>query len=181
MLFIQLVQGATSPQIERVSGLPQINVEYDRTRMANYGLNIQEVNSAVSTAFAGQAAVWAGLYFLLDKLSKRWEGKAFFTLMQTNALWKGMVACFVLIFPLLLLGFFVGWTHLRINNWLWIAFYSGALLVLSCRRWWVRLLGVGLNLLSLWALTLIVSMGSGQTWLELLWRSILPFLPVTIL
>lgn len=62
-----------------------------------------------------------------------------------------MVACFVLIFPLLLLGFFVGWTHLRINNWLWIAFYSGALLVLSCRRWWVRLLGVGLNLLSLWA------------------------------
>lgn len=44
-------------------------------------------------AFAGQAAVWAGLYFLLDKLSKRWEGKAFFTLMQTNALWKGMVAC----------------------------------------------------------------------------------------
>lgn len=112
-------------------------------------------------AFAGQAAVWAGLYFLLDKLSKRWEGKAFFTLMQTNALWKGMVACFVLIFPLLLLGFFVGWTHLRINNWLWIAFYSGALLVLSCRRWWVRLLGVGLNLLSLWALTLIVSMGSG--------------------
>lgn len=53
---IQLVQGATSPQIERVSGLPQINVEYDRTRMANYGLNIQEVNSAVSTAFAGQAA-----------------------------------------------------------------------------------------------------------------------------
>ena len=107
--------------------------------------------------------------------------KACFTLMQTNALWKGMVACFVLIFPLLLLGFFVGWTHLRINNWLWIAFYSGALLVLSCRRWWVRLLGVGLNLLSLWALTLIVSMGSGQAWLELLWRSILPFLPVTIL
>lgn len=84
-------------------------------------------------------------------------------------------------FPLLLLGFFVGWTHIRIDNWLWIAFYSGALLVLSCRRWWVRLLGVGLNLLSLWALTLIVSMGSGQAWLELLWRSVLPFVPVTIL
>ena len=89
-------------------------------------------------AFAGQAAVWAGLYFLLDRLARRWEGKAFFTLMQTNALWKGVVACFVLIFPLLLLGFFVGWTHIRIDNWLWIAFYSGALLVLSCRRWWVR-------------------------------------------
>ncbi|WP_370896061.1 CusA/CzcA family heavy metal efflux RND transporter [Chryseobacterium gossypii] len=53
---IQSVDGVTSPQIERVSGLPQINVEYDRVRMANYGLNIQDVNDAVSTAFAGQAA-----------------------------------------------------------------------------------------------------------------------------
>ncbi|WP_415324908.1 CusA/CzcA family heavy metal efflux RND transporter [Chryseobacterium sp. MMS23-Vi53] len=53
---IQSVKGATSPQIERVSGLPQINVEYDRTRMANYGLNIEDVNNAVSTAFAGQSA-----------------------------------------------------------------------------------------------------------------------------
>ena len=94
---------------------------------------------------------------------------------------EGSGCLLVLIFPLLLLGFFVGWTHIRIDNWLWIAFYSGALLVLSCRRWWVRLLGVGLNLLSLWALTLIVSMGSGQAWLELLWRSVLPFVPVTIL
>lgn len=54
--IIQSVKGATSPQIERVSGLPQINVEYDRTRMANYGLNIEDVNNAVSTAFAGQSA-----------------------------------------------------------------------------------------------------------------------------
>ena len=54
--IIQSVKGATSPQIERVSGLPQINVEYDRTRMANYGLNIEEVNNAVSTAFAGKSA-----------------------------------------------------------------------------------------------------------------------------
>lgn len=53
--IIQTVDGATEPQIERVSGLPQINVEYDRTRMANYGLNIEDVNNAVSTAFAGKA------------------------------------------------------------------------------------------------------------------------------
>ena len=53
---IQNVDGATAPQIERVSGLPQINVEYDRTRMANYGLNIEDVNNAVSTAFAGKSA-----------------------------------------------------------------------------------------------------------------------------
>lgn len=53
---VQSVQGATSPQVERVSGLPQINVEYDRTRIANYGLTIENVNDIVSTAFAGKSA-----------------------------------------------------------------------------------------------------------------------------
>lgn len=53
---IQTVPGATAPQIERVSGLPQINVQYDRTRLANYGLSIQDVNDVLSTAFAGKAA-----------------------------------------------------------------------------------------------------------------------------
>ncbi|WP_343698036.1 CusA/CzcA family heavy metal efflux RND transporter [Flavobacterium sp.] len=52
---IQSVPGATSPQIERVSGLPQINIEYDRTRIANYGLTIEDVNDVVSTAFAGKS------------------------------------------------------------------------------------------------------------------------------
>lgn len=54
--IIQTVQGATSPQVERVSGLPQINIEYDRLRIANYGLTIQDVNDVVSTAFAGKSA-----------------------------------------------------------------------------------------------------------------------------
>jgi len=53
---IQSVNGATAPQVERVGGLPQINVEYDRARMANYGLTIQDVNDVVSTAFAGKSA-----------------------------------------------------------------------------------------------------------------------------
>jgi len=53
---IQTVNGATSPQVERVSGLPQINVEYDRTRLANYGINVEDVNNVVSTAFAGKSA-----------------------------------------------------------------------------------------------------------------------------
>lgn len=52
---IQSVPGATSPQVERVIGLPQINVEYDRTRIANYGLTIEDVNDVVSTAFAGKS------------------------------------------------------------------------------------------------------------------------------
>jgi cobalt-zinc-cadmium resistance protein CzcA len=53
--IIQNVRGATSPQVERVSGLPQINVEYDRTILANYGINVEEVNDVLSTAFAGKA------------------------------------------------------------------------------------------------------------------------------
>ncbi|RMZ61075.1 CusA/CzcA family heavy metal efflux RND transporter [Chryseobacterium nematophagum] len=54
--IIQTTAGATAPQIEKVTGLPQINVQYDRTRIANYGLNIQDVNNALSTAFAGKSA-----------------------------------------------------------------------------------------------------------------------------
>lgn len=53
---IQTVKGATAPQIERTTGLPQITVEYDRARMANYKLNIEDVNKTISTAFAGEAA-----------------------------------------------------------------------------------------------------------------------------
>ncbi|GAA4336803.1 CusA/CzcA family heavy metal efflux RND transporter [Flaviaesturariibacter amylovorans] len=53
---INSVEGATEPQIERTAGLPQITVEYDRRRIASYGLNIAEVNRVVSTAFAGGTA-----------------------------------------------------------------------------------------------------------------------------
>ena len=56
--LFKTVEGATSPQVERVSGLPQINVEYDRTRLANYGINVEDVNNVVSTAFAGKSAGW---------------------------------------------------------------------------------------------------------------------------
>lgn len=52
---VQSVNGATAPQVERISGLPQINIEYDRTRIANYGLTIENVNDIVSTAFAGKS------------------------------------------------------------------------------------------------------------------------------
>ncbi|WP_114790604.1 CusA/CzcA family heavy metal efflux RND transporter [Niabella yanshanensis] len=53
---IRTVKGATPPQVEKVGGLPQINIEYDRTRIANYGLTVQGVNDIVSTAFAGKSA-----------------------------------------------------------------------------------------------------------------------------
>lgn len=54
--IIQTVPGTTSPQVEKVNGLPQINIEYDRVRIANYGITIEDVNDIVSTAFAGKSA-----------------------------------------------------------------------------------------------------------------------------
>jgi cobalt-zinc-cadmium resistance protein CzcA len=53
---IQTVKGAGTPQVERTAGLPQITIEYDRARMAGYGLNIKDVNQIITTAFAGQKA-----------------------------------------------------------------------------------------------------------------------------
>ncbi len=53
---IRPIKGITQPQVERVSGLPQIVVQYDRARLAGYGLNIEDVNNIITTAFAGQSA-----------------------------------------------------------------------------------------------------------------------------
>lgn len=53
---INSVEGTTEPQIERITGLPQITITYDRSRIASYGLNIEDINQVVSTAFAGQTA-----------------------------------------------------------------------------------------------------------------------------
>lgn len=48
------VEGTSAPQIERTTGLPQITIQYDRTRIAGYGLNIEDINHVVRAAFAGQ-------------------------------------------------------------------------------------------------------------------------------
>jgi cobalt-zinc-cadmium resistance protein CzcA len=53
---IRSIKGITQPQVERVTGLPQIVVQYDRARLAGYGLNIEDVNNIITTAFAGQSA-----------------------------------------------------------------------------------------------------------------------------
>jgi cobalt-zinc-cadmium resistance protein CzcA len=47
------VAGVNQPFIEKVSGLPQIQVVYNRDRIAQYGLNIRELNMILKTAFAG--------------------------------------------------------------------------------------------------------------------------------
>jgi len=57
---VQGVEGATEPSVERVAGLPQIVINYNRPQIAGYGLNIEDINHIISTAFAGGGA---GLVF----------------------------------------------------------------------------------------------------------------------
>lgn len=54
--LIAPVRGVSDPYLEKVSGLPQITVNYNRHKIAQYGLNISDVNSILHTAFAGNAA-----------------------------------------------------------------------------------------------------------------------------
>lgn len=54
--IIQLVQGVEDINVEKVTGLAQIQVEYNRDRLAQYGLSIEEVNRVLRTAFAGSQA-----------------------------------------------------------------------------------------------------------------------------
>ena len=37
-------------------GLPQLVVRYDRAKIARYGINIEELNTIVRTAYAGEVA-----------------------------------------------------------------------------------------------------------------------------
>lgn len=53
---IHSVKGATQPGVERVTGLPQLSIEYDRARLANYKLTVKEVNQIIRASFAGEKA-----------------------------------------------------------------------------------------------------------------------------
>lgn len=54
--IIQSIVGVQDINVEKVTGLPQIQIEYNRDKIAMYGLNIVDVNSIVRTAFAGSTA-----------------------------------------------------------------------------------------------------------------------------
>ncbi|WP_027078014.1 CusA/CzcA family heavy metal efflux RND transporter [Maribacter antarcticus] len=51
--IIKGITGAADVRVEQVVGLPQIIIDYKRSRMAEYGLTISQLNQIVSTAFAG--------------------------------------------------------------------------------------------------------------------------------
>lgn len=62
--IIQPINGVKDLYIEEVTGLPQIVITFDRSKVAQFGLSIEEMNTVISAAFAGQTA---GLIFEGEK------------------------------------------------------------------------------------------------------------------
>jgi len=54
--IVNSVKGATDLYVETVTGIPQILISYNRIAIAQYGLNIEDINRVINTAFAGQVA-----------------------------------------------------------------------------------------------------------------------------
>jgi cobalt-zinc-cadmium resistance protein CzcA len=50
---IQGVEGAADIILEKVDGLPQMKIEYNRAKIAKYGLNVEDLNQVVTMGFAG--------------------------------------------------------------------------------------------------------------------------------
>lgn len=54
--IIQSITGVQDINVEKVTGLAQIQVEYNRDRLAQYGLSVEDVNLVLRAAFAGSQA-----------------------------------------------------------------------------------------------------------------------------
>jgi len=53
---IKNIEGAADISVEKIAGLPQMSVKYDRQKIAKYGLNIQDLNEIIQIGFAGATA-----------------------------------------------------------------------------------------------------------------------------
>jgi cobalt-zinc-cadmium resistance protein CzcA len=62
--ILQKIEGTRTVRVERISGRPQINVKYDKQKLAEFGLNIDDLNFILKTSFAGEVA---GVFFENEK------------------------------------------------------------------------------------------------------------------
>lgn len=53
---IKTVDGAEDLYVEEVTGLPQINISMNRDKIAQYGMNVEDINTVIATSFAGKSA-----------------------------------------------------------------------------------------------------------------------------
>lgn len=54
--YVEQVPGASDVLVEQAMGLPQLVVKYNRAKIARYGINIEELNSIIRSAYAGETA-----------------------------------------------------------------------------------------------------------------------------
>lgn len=54
--YVEQVPGASDVLVEQAMGLPQLLVNYDRAKIARYGIDIEELNTIIRTAYAGETA-----------------------------------------------------------------------------------------------------------------------------
>ena len=54
--YVEKIPGAADVLVEQAMGLPQLVVNYDRDKIARYGINIEELNTIIRTAYAGETA-----------------------------------------------------------------------------------------------------------------------------
>lgn len=54
--IINKIEGVGSVKVEQITGMPQITIDYNYEKLAQYGLHVKDVNRIVKTAFAGEKA-----------------------------------------------------------------------------------------------------------------------------
>lgn len=57
---VEHIEGVADIRVAQLEGLPQISIRYDRGKIAQYGLDISQINTVIRSAMAGEAA---GLVF----------------------------------------------------------------------------------------------------------------------
>lgn len=53
---VSKIEGAADVKVEQVTGLPQLVIKPDRTKIARYGINVADVNQIIETAIGGKSA-----------------------------------------------------------------------------------------------------------------------------
>lgn len=54
--YVEKVPGASDVIVEQTMGLPQLLIKYNRAKIARYGIDIEELNTIIRSAYAGETA-----------------------------------------------------------------------------------------------------------------------------
>jgi cobalt-zinc-cadmium resistance protein CzcA len=68
-VIIRDIQGAADVKVEQTEGLPQLKIDFNRAKIAEYGLDIEKLNTLVRMAYAGESA---GIVFEMS-VSSNWS------------------------------------------------------------------------------------------------------------